>query len=239
MIAAEDGNVEEASRRVDEALDKDPDHGEALFLKSKLLLARGETAGALNALLRAAEVMPTNFDAHYNAGVLLLQRQGLEASMEHLFRAYVLRPENELGQLFRDKLLELPIDDPDRSSHFAAIDVDRGDTSTALRWLDKALSSKPDHGPSLFLKGVLVEKAGEAEEAEDLLRRACDAMPGSFDAHQEFGTLLANLDRPAEALPFLEKALKIAERAAGSNPKAAVSLDRLREALDRAREAAR
>lgn len=238
-IAAQDGRIEEAYRLVSLALELDPDDGEALLLKSKVLLARGEMAGARTALVRATEVLPTSFEAHYNTAALLIQREGVAAAMPYLFRAYVLRPDSAEGRILRDSLLQLPIEDTDRLARFAAIDADRGDAETAIRWLDKALSKKPDHGPSLYLKGVLVLKSGNRDEAEALFRKACEAMPGSFDAHQELGMLLADEGRSKEALPLLEKALELAESSQGTNPDAAAGLDRLREALARVREAAR
>ena len=159
--------------------------------------------------------------------------------MRYLYRAYTLRQDDEQGRVLRDRLLELPIESPDQLAQFAAIDADRGDAKTALAWLDKALEKKPDHGPSLFLRGMLELKSGNASAAEALLRKACKAMPGSFDAHQELGTLLAGSGRPKEALPFLEKALELAVSAAGTRPEAAATLDGLRETLARVRDAAR
>src|SRR5215467_12829628 len=67
-IAAKDGKLDEALADVQKALE--PDDGEALILKSQVLLARGEKAGAKIALLRATELLPENFNAHYNAGAL-------------------------------------------------------------------------------------------------------------------------------------------------------------------------
>ncbi|MFN0007146.1 MAG: tetratricopeptide repeat protein [Planctomycetota bacterium] len=238
-IAAQEGKVEDAYRLVSLALERNPDDGEALLLKSKVLLARGEMAGAMTALVRATEILPTSFEAHYNTAALKIQKEGVSAAMPYLFRAYVLRPDSAEGRVLRDQLLQLPIDDTDRLARFAAIDADRGDPETAIRWLDKALAKQPAHGPSLYLKGVLVLKSGDRDEAETWLRKACDAMPGSFDAHQELGMLLADEGRPKEALPFLEKALELAESSQGTNPDAAAGLDLLREAIVRVREAAR
>lgn len=238
-IAAQDGKIEEAHRLVALALELSPDDGEALLLKSKVLLARGEMAGAMTALVRATEILPTSFEAHYNTAALKIQKEGVEAAMPYLFRAYVLRPSGAEGRLLRDQLLQLPIEDLDRLARFAAVDADRGDAETAILWLDKALEQEPDHGPSLYLKGVLVLKSGDKIEAEALLRKACSAMPGSFDAHQDLGMLLADERRPKEALPFLEKSLELAVSSQGTNPDAAAGLDILRETLARVREAAR
>ena len=238
-IAAQDGKLDEAHRLATSALEMEPDDGEALLLKSKVLLARGERTGAMNALLRATEVLPTSFEAHYNVAALLLEKEGLEPAMRYLQRAYVLRPDDDTGRTLRDRLLELPIESPDRMSQFAAIDADRGDEATANAWLEKALGLKPDHGPSLYLEGALALKSGDRDAAEALFRKACEAMPGSFDAHQELGMLLAEAKRPKEALPFLEKALEIAVSAAGTRSEAAAALGRLREILEGVREEAR
>ena len=232
-IAAADGKLDEALADAQKALALEPDDGNALILKSQILLARGEKAGAKIALLRATELLPENFNAHYNAAALLLQDEGLEAALPYLVRAYDLRRDDATGKLLHDRLAAMPIDDPGVFSRLAAADLDRGDEADALAWLDRALEKKADHGPALYLKAVVLQKRGDATGAEALLRKACDAMPGSFDAHMQLGRLLAKASRKAEALPFLDRALDIARHAAQSMPGGKQALDHLRDEIEK------
>jgi tetratricopeptide (TPR) repeat protein len=232
-IAAKDGKLDEALADVQKALALEPDDGEALILKSTILLARGEKAGAKIALLRATELMPENFNAHYNAGALLLQEEGLEVALPYLVRAYGLRRDDATGKLLHDSLAAAAIDDPNVLSRLAAADLDRGDEADALAWLDRAIEKKPDHGPALYLKAVVLLKRGDATGAEAMLRKACDAMPGSFDAHMQLGRLLAKASRGAEALPYLERAFEIARKASQGMPGGEQALANLREEIEK------
>jgi tetratricopeptide (TPR) repeat protein len=232
-IAASEGKLDEALADVQQALALERDDGEALILKSQILLARGEKAGAKIALLRATELLPQSFNAHYNAAALLLQEEGLEAALPYLVRAYDLRRDDATGKLLHERLAAMQIDDPDVLSRLAAADLDRGDESDALDWLDRAIEKKADYGPALYMKAVVLQKRGDATGAEALLRKACDAMPGSFDAHMQLGRLLAKASRNAEALPFLERALDIARTAAQGMPGGEQALASLREEIEK------
>jgi len=238
-LAAQKGALEEAMRRFQAALDLDPANGEALLQKSKVQLARGEKTGAQESLLRAAELLPESFEAHYNAGALLLQSQGLPAALPYLTRAYGLRPDDATGELLHQKLVEMSIEDVEVLSRLAATEAARGDVQGAIVWLDRALERRPDHGPSLYLKAMMLLKRGDPSSAEPLLRRACEAMPESFQAAEQLGRLLMQDSRGAEALPFLERALDLASRASRGVPGGEESLAGLRATVERLKREAR
>jgi tetratricopeptide (TPR) repeat protein len=238
-IAAGDGKLGEALEYAQKALGLEPDDGKALILKSKILFARGEKAGAKLALLRAAELLPENFEAHYNAGALLLQEGDLPAALPYLVRAYGLRRDDATGKNLHDQLVAISLTDADVLSRLATADADRGDEADALEWLDRAIERKADHGPALFMKAMLLEKCGDSKSAEELLRKACAAMPESFDANEQLGQLLAKASRNAEAIPFLERALESASRAAQGVPGGEESLADLRATVERLKSAAK
>ncbi len=238
-LAAQKGDMDEALRWLNLALEVDPNEGEALLQRSKVLLARGERAGALTALRRATELLPTSFEAHYNAAALLLESEGFAAALPYLVRAYGLRSDDEIGKVLANTLARSPIGDPGTLSDLAAVDADRGDEAEALEWLDRALKRKSDHGPSLYLRAKLLQKRGDSAAAEEGLRRACQAMPGSYDAAWQLGMLLAGQGRGKEALPFLERAFAIATSAAGDKPEARDALERLRATIEQVRSDAK
>ena len=57
--------------------------------------------------------------------------------------------------------------------------------------------------------GVFLVREGRAREALDPLRQALAASPNSLTGNAETGRALLDLDRPAEALPYLQKAVAI------------------------------
>ncbi len=236
-LAAGDGKLDEALEDAQRALLLDPDDGKALILKSKILFARGEKAGSKLALLRATELLPESFEAHYNAGAVLLQEGDPSTAVPYLVRAYGLRRDDATAKLLHDQLVAMSLTDPDVLSRLATADADRGDETGALEWLDRAIERKADHGPALYMKAMLLEKRGDSKSAEELLRKACAAMPESFDANERLGQLLARASRSAEALPFLERALELASRAAQGIPGGESSLADLRATVDRLKSA--
>lgn len=231
-LAAQKGDMDGALHWYVEALARDPDDAGALLQKGKVLYARGEKASAKAAFLRASELSTTSFEIHYNAGALLLETEGPAPALPFLLRAYALRSDDTAGKRLRDTLAALPIEDPGVFAHLAASDADRGDFAGALAWLDRGLELSPDHGPSLYMKARFLERRGEPEAAEALLRKACEAMPTSFDAHEQLGLLLANAGRKPEAVPFLEKALAIASSSVRDLQGGERALEALRKKLE-------
>jgi Tfp pilus assembly protein PilF len=230
--------MDEALRFFVEALARDPDDAGALLQKGKVFYARGEKESAKGAFLRAAELSTASFEIHYNAGALLLETEGPDAALPYLLRAYALRADDTAGRRLRDTLASLPIEDPGVFAHFAAADADRGDLAGALAWLDRALGKNPDHGPSLYLRARILAQRGDLATAELLFRKACEAMPTSFDAHERLGLLLVKAGRGKEAVPFLEKALEIASSSVRDLPGGEHALEDLRKKLDEVKSGA-
>jgi tetratricopeptide (TPR) repeat protein len=237
-LAAQKNDMDGALHFLVEALARDPDDANALLQKGKVLYARGEKESAKAAFLRASELSTASFEIHYNAGALLLETEGPGTALPFLMRAYAVRSNDATGQRLRDTLAALPIEDPGVFAHLAASDADRGDFDGALAWLDRALVLKPDHGPSLYMKARFVERRGDAAAAEELLRKACEVMPTSFDAHEQLGLLLANAGRKQEAVPFLEKALAIASSSVRDLPGGEHALADLEKKLEEAKSGA-
>ncbi len=238
-LAAQKGDMDEALRYLVDALARDPDDAGALLQKGKVLYARGQKESAKTAFLRAADLSPSSFEIHYNAGALLLETEGTQAALPYLLRAYALRADDAAGRRLRDTLLALPIDDAGTLAHLAAADADRGDLDGALAWVGRALDKDPEHGPSLYLKGRLFADRGEVEAAETYFRKACEVMPTSFEAHERLGQLLVKVGRAKEAIPFLEKGIAIAASSVRDLPGGERALEELRKKLEDVKSGAR
>ena len=59
------------------------------------------------------------------------------------------------------------------------------------------------------LLGALLVKMDRREEAETMLRKVIAAAPTFAKPHEDLGYMLVQQGRPAEALPFLERATRL------------------------------
>ena len=75
---------------------------------------------------------------------------------------------------------------------------------------ESLLAQRPDDPGLLLRLGVTHYERRQYPHAEALLRRAVEAVPEMQPGLVALGTTLLMLDRPAEAVPVLERALKIA-----------------------------
>lgn len=240
-VAAQQQRFDAAIDDVRRALELEPENGEALLLKGLLHARVKEFTAAERAITRAAELMPESFAANYNAASLLLQGESprvIEA-LPFLLHAYEQRPPGANGDALELTLRNLPIADPDLLWELASTDVARGANAKASAWLERALAVKGDHGPSHYLQGVLAERRGDHEAAIESWKKACVELPQGFQVRQELGTLLSTLGRHAEALPYLEAALKLGEEANAQDPQAAGAIDALKQKLEDVRSKAK
>ncbi len=198
-----------ALRRLDRALALDPSHGFAWYQRGMALALREALPEAAEAYRRAAELLPDNFEAHYNLGALLL-RLGLVAdALPVLIRAYALCPDEERAAQLRSSLADLAFESPGPLFELASIDRLRGGLEESLAWVERALELDPEHGDSVFLKGRLLRELGRPDEALAWMQRGSRLLPRSFVAHAELGALLAEQGRTAEAIAELEHALAL------------------------------
>ena len=86
VLAAEEGNPEQALTAFDRALELDPLQPDALYRRGLTLRRLGREAEAERDYERALELRPTHADAHHNLGFLLAKR-GEQARAEQHFRA--------------------------------------------------------------------------------------------------------------------------------------------------------
>lgn len=236
-IAAQRARFDEAIADVRRALELDPDDGEALLLKGLLHARVDERAAAEEALTRAAALLPDSFPANYNAASLLLDARNprpLEA-LPYLVRAYSVRPEGPSGDAVELALRSLDIQSPELLCELASDDVGRRLDGKASAWLDRALLAKPDHGPSHYLQGVIAERRNDPEAAIAAWKKAAAELPNGFQVRQSLGTLLEQLGRHAEALPYLKQALELGTKANAGAAEAGSALDALRAKLEEVR----
>ena len=238
-LAAQKGDIESASKYAERALALSPDDGNSLLLKGKIQLSRQEFTGALRTLQRAADLLPTSFEAHYDVAALFLRDHKFADALPYLLRAYDCRPANASGDLLHTTLLSMDLQDVDTLLKLAAIDLQHGLDKDASEWIERALAIKPGLGAAHFLKGTLAKKRGDREAAAKEWSTACAETPDSAAAHEALGMLLVEMKRSDEALVHLEKALEIASRTAPADEMQQSAREMLRETIDSIKSAKR
>ncbi|MDH5393851.1 MAG: type IV pilus biogenesis/stability protein PilW [Gammaproteobacteria bacterium] len=79
--------------------------------------------------------------------------------------------------------------------------------SLAKKKLTKALEQDPDNALAHSTMALLLEKVGEAEEAEKYYEEAISLAPGNSEINNNFGTFLCNQGRFDEAQELFKKAI--------------------------------
>ncbi|HWK43785.1 MAG TPA: tetratricopeptide repeat-containing glycosyltransferase family protein [Stellaceae bacterium] len=91
----------------------------------------------------------------------------------------------------------------------AFLSYQTGQFAEAERLCTKVLAKQPMYFDARHLLGVISAAAGKREQAEKQLRVAIGINPGSAPALCNYGNVLSDLTRPAEALASYDKALAI------------------------------
>jgi Flp pilus assembly protein TadD len=208
-FAAQKQQYAEALKLVDRALARNADDGEALALKGKLHLRLGEKSSARQALGRACELLPADFEVNYNMGALVDEISPEEA-LPYLVRAYELRPPGPIADALRQKLLGLRFAAARIPVDLAKADLARGDVPGASEWVAKARTAEPENGEVRLLSGDLAARRGADAEAERELIEACRLLPQSLEARIALAQLYIKADDKEKAIAALEQLLAIA-----------------------------
>ncbi len=127
-------------------------------------IPRDETAGEeQQALLAKIKENPKDLESINRLTILALAQQDPSAAMQW----------NEMA-------LGVDPKDPDARTQRAAIRAMLGMTDDALMLLDEVLVNHPDHGITLFYKGMIAMRAGKPEIAVPALERAMEVQPDPF-----------------------------------------------------------
>ncbi len=105
MIAAQQGQAEEAIRDFQESLRLRPDYAVALLNLGNFYRRQGSPEKAEPLLNRALEIQPDDPEANYSLGMFYAQQNQMQSASEYLQKAVDLRPNypealNNLGVLF-------------------------------------------------------------------------------------------------------------------------------------------
>jgi tetratricopeptide (TPR) repeat protein len=184
----ERGDPGAAAERYRRALALRPDHLASLVNLSMAEARLGRMAEAESALRRALEVDPRCVAAHFNLG-LLLAETGRKSEGE-----------SELRHALRE--------DPHHtaSAYNLAVLLGESKPGEAARLAARAAAADPGEARYAWTQAFYLQKAGDAQGAERVLRRLVDQHPGYRDGWALLGALLEAAGRGAEAQDIYRRA---------------------------------
>lgn len=130
----------------------------------------------------------------------------------HVYEASVLLEQKQYsnGIAMLTRALETYRDDIDLVYSRSLLFEMQGDLAAAEKDLRSILNRQPDHANSLNALGyLLANRTDRLDEAHQLITRALALEPDSAAITDSMGWLLYKQGRPAEALPYLEKAMQL------------------------------
>lgn len=131
-------------------------------------------------------------DALHGLGMVMREKQDLNAAMALVQQAIVLEPEradfyNDLGMIFQD----------------------RGDLEKAISFHKRALKLQPEFSPAYINLGVAYKRLGQLDDAINAYQAALKLQPDMPEAHNNLGNLLRIKGDLGGACEALNRALSL------------------------------
>jgi predicted O-linked N-acetylglucosamine transferase (SPINDLY family) len=186
------GHFDRAERLYRNALDKDPQHSDALHLLGVVTLQRGDAASAIALIERALPDLLDLPEAHLNLGNALMAAGRHAEAAASFRRAIALAPDYGMAH-----------------NNLAHALIRQGDFLAGLEHAKRAVALIPDFlGAHVNFAAALMGLRRFAE-AEGPLRRAVDLAPAKAEALHDLGEVVATLGRLDEAAAIYRRALTL------------------------------
>jgi arylsulfatase A-like enzyme/Tfp pilus assembly protein PilF len=217
-------NWERAERELQEILAQNPRHFSARsvlalveFKRGKLddaraqylnLLAQDPKQFRLFGMLGEIALMQGKYDdaERYNLEALKVAPQFVEA-MGQLGLIAMVRGDQAAAQSWYDQALKIDPGFPTVHRRLADLYFDRGEYDAALKEYREAYTRQAKDFRSLLQAGASARRAGQPEEAEQLLRQAIALKPQSWIPLYNLACLQAQRSQPDQALQSLDASI--------------------------------
>ena len=216
------GSHAEALGYFDRAIASAPDFPEAHGNRAALLMEIGELSAALESFDRAVALDPSSISDWQDRGVVLAMLQRYEEAVASYDRVLALRADAFESHAARaEALMALDRLDEAQAGIAAALALRPGSREALLILarmflkagaLSKALAALDEvpqsdaWPPAISLRGIILGRLGEHEDALGCFERCLSREPGNFDALLNRANALCELGRYREALTALEPA---------------------------------
>lgn len=184
---------------VEGRLKKYPDDFSANYNMGDILLTKGNTAGAITYLEKAAREKPESVLGPAELGVAYFTEAKYPAAEEQFRKALAIEPN------FVDARFNL-----------ASVEAEAGKLEASVSDFEKVLEQRPDYpkaadrlGDVLFAYGDQLAKAGNNEQAVRRYRESIKYRENDFELRTSLGAALARLGRMDDARIELEKAVQL------------------------------
>jgi protein O-GlcNAc transferase len=177
------GRLERAAALYRKALEKDPEHAEALHLLGLIAYQRREIGPAIELIERALPELHDSPQAHLNLGNALWEAGRLVEAANSYRQAIVLDPNYGMGH-----------------SNLARALNDQGLFEERLKSCKCAIEPIPDFLGTHLNRAVALLGLERLAEVETALRSALDLMPDRAETHRNLAEILASLDWLDEAV---------------------------------------
>ena len=218
------GRFPELEAKARALLEHRPDSGLAWKALSVALTVLGKDA--LDALARAAALLPDDAEAHGNLGNALLRAGRLDQALASYTRALELKPDyaevcNNRGNALRglgrpheaiasySKALELKADFAEAYSNMGNALRGLGRLDEAVTSYSKALAVRPDYPEACNNLGNALFDLAQFDAAAARYRQALERRPGFIEAHSNLGNALRRLGRFEAAVESYRRALTL------------------------------
>jgi tetratricopeptide (TPR) repeat protein len=191
----------EAAKVYQEAAD-DPDLSDNrpnfLFLATQALELSGDTKGALQTIGAALEIMPDNPLLRYQEGWVYYHAHRFDEAIAKMEKIIADFTDPQVRQIVRRAQYSL-----------SNIHVLKGDIQKGEEILEAIYKENPDDTSVNNDLGYLYADQGKnLDQAESMIRKALAAEPENGAYLDSLGWVLFKREKYAEALPYLEKAVK-------------------------------
>ena len=193
LVARNSSRLEEADSLYRQAIAMRSDYIQAYINRGDVLLRMNRTKEALNIYHEALKIDSKNADIHYNLAVVALEQQRPQEGLQYLNRALELEPNH-----------------PESLLNSAILIQELGLTSLkplATQRLLKLKEMQPDNERVYFNLAMISTDENKILEAELWFKKAIKLKPEFRSALFNLALLLADNDRPGEALAPLEQLL--------------------------------
>lgn len=229
MIYLKSGNLELATRHLQEAIRLDPNNAEAYNNLASIYYKQGSIALAIPLYERSIRRYPGSWEAHYNLGNCYIKKDMVLQAIEQYQAVLALQPQHINSKLnlamalvsINDYMQALPLlietADLDKQNgelqgHLATAYLELGQSEQALQQYKIALELDPNRAEWHHNLAVLYLRAQQTELAKQHFMRAIELQPDNSTAQHMLASLKAT---PATNAPPQEYVANLFDQYAG------------------------
>jgi protein O-GlcNAc transferase len=251
LALQQQGNLEEARRKYESIIARDPRNFNALQLCGVVAIQQEAYRDAVKLIRRALALRGNDAPVLTNLGIAHQKLGQIAEALESFDKAIAAKPDfasahhnraNLLREAKRhaearksyDRALALQPDNPLIHANYATLLYDLHEAEDALQSLEKALALRPDYPTAHFRKGEIHLELDKPAEALMSFDHALNLRPDDGEFLIGRGKALMALDRHEEGLTCHRRAIELAPKNAAflhASGLAFLSIKRIRAAL--------